>query len=192
MEKMTKRQLQAQNTREKIYRTSVELMEQKGLNNITVEEICKQAGVSVGSFYNCFESKSDILNEIYKVADEYFIDVVSKDMKDGSTNDKVVRFFCYYADYNVNRGLEFIKHLYNPRNTMFIKKGRDMQLVLQSVIAEGQVHGEITADMTPEEIVEYLFIAVRGVVYDWCLHNGEYDLVEFTRNYVKRLIKTMY
>ncbi|HYF75243.1 MAG TPA: TetR/AcrR family transcriptional regulator [Candidatus Nitrosocosmicus sp.] len=192
MEKVTKRQLQAQNTREKIYRTSVELMEKKGLNNITVEEICKEAGVSIGSFYNCFQSKNDILNEIYKVADDYFQNVVERDMQDGSTSDKIIRFFCYYAEYNVNRGLEFVKHLYNPRNTMFIKKGRHMQLVLQRVIEEAQVKGEIQSDMTSEEIVEYLFISLRGVVYDWCLHNGQYDLVEFVRNYVKRLIKAIY
>lgn len=167
-------------------------MEKKGLNNITVEEICKAAGVSVGSFYNCFESKNDILNEIYTVADEYFLNVVAKDMKEGSINDRIIRYFCHYAEYNVQRGLEFVKHLYNPRNTMFIKKGRHMQLVLQEVIDEGQRSGNIPSDMTPEEIVEYLFIAIRGVVYDWCLHNGEYDLVEFTRNYVKRLVKAIY
>jgi AcrR family transcriptional regulator len=167
-------------------------MEKKGLNNITVEEICKEAGVSIGSFYNCFESKNDILNEIYKVADDYFLSVVTKDMKDGSINDKIIRYFCHYADYNVQRGLEFVKHLYNPRNTMFIKKGRHMQLILQNIIVEAQKLGEMPNDMLPEEIVEYFFIAVRGVVYDWCLHNGQYDLVEFTEKYVKRLIKALY
>ena len=191
MEKMTKRQIQAQNTKEKIYRTSVELMEKKGLNNITVEEICKEAGVSVGSFYNCFKSKNDILNDIYKVADDYFLNVVANDMKAGSTNDKIVRFFCYYADYNVHRGLDFVKHLYNPWNKMFIKKGRHMQVVLQNIVEEGQKRGEIPTGMLPEEIVEYFFIAVRGIIYDWCFHDGQYDLVEFTKNYVRRLIKIL-
>ena len=191
MEKMTKRQIQAQNTKEKIYRIGVELMEKKGLNNITVEEICKAAGVSIGSFYNCFKSKDEILNEIYKVADDYFLNVVANDMKDGSTNDKIVRFFCYYADYNVHRGLDFIKYLYNPRNTMFIKKGRHMQMVLQNIVEEGQKQGEIPTVMLPEEIVEYFFIAARGIIYDWCLHDGQYDLVEFTKNYIRRLIKVL-
>jgi AcrR family transcriptional regulator len=192
MEKITKRQIQAQKTKEKIYSTSVELMEKKGLNNITVEEICKEAGVSVGSFYNCFKAKNDILNEIYKVADDYFLTVVTNGLKTGSTNDKIVEFFCYYADYNVHRGLEFVKHLYNTSNTMFIKKGRPMQMVLRNVIEEGQKNGEITPDMPAEEIVEYLFIAARGVIYDWCLHDGQYDLVEFTRGYIRRLIKILY
>jgi AcrR family transcriptional regulator len=191
MEKITKRQIQARNTKEKIYRTSIELMEKKGLDKITVKEICKEAGFSIGSFYNCFKSKNDILNYVYMVADDYFLETVSSDMKDGSTNDKIVRFFCYYADYVVHDGLDFVKHLYNPWNKMFIKKGRSMQAVLESIIVEGQRLGEIQTGIEPDEIVEYLFIAVRGVIYDWCLHDGQYDLVEFTRNYVKRLIKVL-
>ncbi len=191
MEKMTKRQIQAQNTREKIYRTSVELMEKKGLSNITVEEICREAGVSVGSFYNCFKTKNDILNEIYTVADDYFLNVVANGTATGSTDDKIVKFFCYYADYNVHRGLDFVKHLYNTSNTMFIKKGRHMQTVLRNIIEEGLKKGEMPTDMQPEEIVEYLFVAARGIIYDWCLHDGQYDLVEFTRGYMRRLVKVL-
>lgn len=191
MEKITKRQMQAQKTREKIYSISVKLMEEKGLNNITVEEICKVAGVSIGSFYNCFKSKNDILNEIYAVADDYFLDVVANKLKSDRTEDKIVEFFCYYADYVVHRGLEFSKHLYNTNNKMFIKKGRHMQTVLRGIIEEGQLQGDIKSDMLPDETVEYLFITARGIIYDWCLHEGEYDLVEFTRSYMRRMVKVL-
>lgn len=191
MEKKTKRQIQAQTTKEKISRIGVELIEKKGMNNITVEEICKAAGVSVGSFYNCFESKSDILNEIYKVADDYFLNVVAKEIKSGNTNDKIVQFFCFYANYNVHRGIDFTKNLYNPHNKMFIKKGRHMQAVLHNIVEEGQKQGEIPTDMMSEEIVEYFFIAARGIIYDWCLHDGQYDLVEFTGNYIRRLVNIL-
>lgn len=192
-QKNTKRQIQAQNTKDNVYRTAVDLMEKKGFQNITVEEICKKAGVSVGSFYNCFKSKNDILNEVYKVADDYFFNVVAHadDMKGGSTRDKIIRYFHYYADYNTSRGIEFVKQLYNVQNTLFITKGRYMQTVLQGIVEEGQKKGEVRTDMTSEEIVRYLFIAVRGIVYDWCLHNGQYDLNEFTVKYVKQLVSIL-
>lgn len=190
--KVTKRQLQAQNTKEKIYKTAVELMNKKGLNNITVEEVCKQAGVSVGSFYNCFKSKNDIMNEIYQVADEHFLNTVAPSIKEGAFEDKLRKYFRFYAQYTIDRGLEFVKNLYNVYNTMFIKKGRHMQMVLLAVIEEAQAAGEIRCDMTAEEIVEYLFIAARGIVYDWCLHNGSYDLHEYMDCYFARLIKTLY
>lgn len=187
--KFNKRQIQAQNTRNKIYFATVELMEEKGFGNITVEEICSRSGASVGSLYNCFKSKNDILNEIYRVADDYFNDIVANGLKEGSFYERIVWFFKYYADYNAERGLDFMKQLYNSQNKIFVTKGRHMQSVLQTIIEEGQKNGEVLGDMGAREIVEYLFIAVRGVVYDWCLHEGKYDLSEFVVNYVKRLVK---
>ncbi|GAA0719023.1 TetR/AcrR family transcriptional regulator [Clostridium malenominatum] len=187
--KLNKRQVQAQMTKEKIYLTALRLIEKNGFENITVEEICKTASVSIGSFYNCFKSKNDILNEIYRVADDYFLDTVASDLKKGNMEDKIAKFFSYYAQYNLSRGITFMRHLYNSKNKLFITKGRHMQNVLENVIEEGQASGEISNHMSPRGIVEYLFIAARGLVYDWCLHNGEYDLVEHMYEYMKPLIK---
>lgn len=72
MVKVTNRKLQAQATYEKIYNTAMSLVEKKGFNNITVKEICEKAGVAVGSFYNYFNSKDDILYEIFNKADNFF------------------------------------------------------------------------------------------------------------------------
>lgn len=189
--KLNKRQQQAKNTYEKLYGIAVDQIERKGFQNITVEEICRKAGVSVGTFYNYFKSKNDILFDIFKIADDYFLNVVSKNLDEGNVYDKIVKFFSYYAEYNKARGLDFIKQLYNPYNTLFITKGRHMQIVLQNIIEDGKKSGEICTDMTSEEVVEYLFVAIRGVVYDWCIHDGSYDLNEYIIKYTRRLIKVL-
>lgn len=189
--KLTKRQIQARNTHEKIYNIAIELIERKGFENITVAEICKAAKVSIGSFYNYFESKHSILEQVFKIADDFFLEVVENSLKDGTTRDKIVQYFRYYADFNVARGLDFIKQLYTGKNNLFTTKGRHMQAVLQNIIEEGQKSGDITTEMTAEEIVDYLFIAVRGAVYNWYLHDGSYDLGEFMEKYVECLIKAI-
>nr|WP_307906030.1 TetR/AcrR family transcriptional regulator [Clostridium botulinum] len=73
MQEPTKRQIQAMNTKKKLYDISTELMKTKGYDNVTIQEICKKAGVSVGSFYHYFESKNDIFIELYKIADDFFM-----------------------------------------------------------------------------------------------------------------------
>lgn len=189
--KLTKRQIQAKNTRQKIYNISIDLMKKKGFNNITIAEICSAANVSIGSFYNYFESKYSILDEIFKIADDFFLDVVTHNIKGNTTQDQIVEYFCYYADFNVDRGIDFIKQLYTVKNNLFATKGRHMQAVLQNIIENGQKNGDITTEMTAEEIVDYLFISVRGAIYNWCLHDGEYDLTQFIDRYVRRLIKSI-
>jgi len=189
--KLTKRQIQAQNTHDKIYNIAINLIEKKGFENITVAEICKVADVSIGSFYNCFKSKHEILDRIFKLADDYFFTIVSNNLQEGTAHHKIVQFFNYYAEYNVERGIDFVKQLYTGKNNLFTTKGRPMQNVLQSIIETGKKTGELSTDMTSEEAVKFLFVAVRGVVYDWCLHDGAYDLVQAIHNYVKRLVQLL-
>lgn len=189
-EKSTKRKQQALNTKNKIYETAVQLLKEGRFNQIKVEDICKEANVSVGSFYNSFSSKNDIFIEIYQVADEYFLNSVVNNLKSGNIFERIIRYFNLYAEYNIRQGVEFIRNLYHVDNHLFISEGRPMQRVLLNLIEEGQKSGELKGDSTPEEIVRFLFTCARGIVYDWCLHHGSYDLADRISVYMKRLIMT--
>ena len=185
---LNRRQLQAQKTRNKLYKISVELLEKQGYEKLKIEDICKKAGVSVGSFYNYFNSKNDILTEIYKRADDYFQNEVKNNIKSINSLDKIIEFFDYYGIYNNLVGIEIMKQLYNSNNKIFPQKGRFMQVLLQEIILEGQNKNEIIFIMTPEAICDYIFIAARGVVYDWCLHDDTYDIKESMHNYLSLLV----
>lgn len=187
---LTKRQIQSQNTYKTIYDVATKLIEKKGFKNITVAEICKEANVSVGSFYNYFKSKYDIVNEIFKIADKYFLDTVHNNLKEGNSHDKIIVFFNHYGDYNAARDVDFIKQLYTGKNNLFAVKERPMQNVLKAIVEKGQNSGEISTDITSDEIVNLLFVTVRGIVYDWCLHDGEYDLTEAINRYIMRITPT--
>lgn len=189
MVKVTNRKLQAQATYENIYNAAMSLVEKEGFKNITVRKICEKAGVSIGSFYNYFNSKEDILNEIFKKADNFFLNVVANNLDGENAKEKIVKFFIYYAEYCKRDKLDQLKQIYNTSNPMFIKKGRPMQEVLKKVVEEGIEKGELITDMTPDEVVKFFFIALRGVIFDWCLHDGSYDLIQFTKEYTERLLK---
>jgi len=188
MEKLTKRKQQAINTKNKIYDTAVRLLKEGRFNHIKVDDICKEAQVSIGSFYNSFSSKNDIFIEIYRVADEYFLNAVKKALESGNTIERIIRYFDIYSEYNLHQGVDFVKNLYHVNNYLFISKGRPMQNVLLDLIAEGQRSGDLKNTASPGEIVEFLFVCARGVVYDWCLHNGDYDLTERMNTYISRLL----
>ena len=187
-QKLTTRQIQALTTKNKIYQIAIDLMEKDGYENIKIEDICKKAKVSVGSFYNYFSSKSDILSEIFERADSYFETEVIGNLKSIKSLEKIVEFFTYYANYNEVIGIDTMKQLYKFNNKLFITEGRYMQTSLQTIISDGQMKGEISKNSTKDEISKYLFITARGIAYDWCLHDGEYDIKEFMNNYFKQLV----
>lgn len=185
---LNSRQLQSLQTRHKLYGSAVQLMKKHPLEKITIAEICKAAGVSVGSFYTHFSTKSDILVEMYEQADGYF-DHKFKDLVPSSAiTDDIVNYFKIYAEYNDNLGIETIKQLYTCNNKLFIAKGRYMQNVLQSLIEKGQAAGQLDLSLSAWEMTEYLFIAARGVIYNWCLHEGAYELKSKMECYMTRLI----
>jgi AcrR family transcriptional regulator len=186
--KLTKRQAQAQKTKRKIYKVATQLMDKKGFNNTTIEEISKKAKVSVGTFYLYYRSKDEIFQELFYRADTYFENQVAPHLKGQNALDRIAIFFQHYARYNQARGLDAIRQLYNTKNKLFIAKNRSMYLLLIEIIEAGQQQQEIMLDDTPQNIADYLFIMARGVVYDWCLHDGDYDLEAVMVRHITRLL----
>lgn len=176
MAKQTNRAKQAEATKNKIYECGVKLIKKHGFDGVTVEEISKEAGVSVGTYYYYFESKFDLFSEIFKRADHYFKEEVAYNLKAESSKGKIIEFFDNYAEFNYSEGIEFVKKLYTSDNKMFITKGRGMQSVLKSIIESAQEGGELQRGYSSDEITNMLFIVARGVIFEWCLYDGELNL----------------
>ncbi len=187
-EKLTNRARQAMNTKKRIYQCGIGLMQQHGYENITVEQIAKKSKVSVGTFYHYFQSKFDLLVEIYRQGDEFFIEHTPEIMeKKEPCIEKIKEYFLLYAGLSLRDGIDKVRNLYVPSNRMFITHGRAMQDLLIKILKSGQESGEITDGILPEIISEKLFIAARGVIFDWCLHDGESDLIKDMEDIMGRL-----
>ncbi len=58
------------NTKERLVETAMELIWQNGYGSVSVDGICKTAGVKKGSFYHFFPSKADLA---VAAMDQYFV-----------------------------------------------------------------------------------------------------------------------
>ncbi|MBN1313593.1 MAG: TetR/AcrR family transcriptional regulator [Anaerolineae bacterium] len=188
---LTKRQEQALKTKKRIYTAAVDLMNSKGFDNLTIADISKAADVSVGAFYHYFDSKNDILAEIFYQADEYFSTEVTADVEDKPALEQLVLYFDHYARFNVLSGVEMTRQLFSSKVKFFVEEGRPMQVLLRDIISAGQKRGEIRANEDPAELVRLLFVLARGVVFDWNLYDGSYDLEETMHRYIQRLVSTL-
>jgi Transcriptional regulator len=186
---MRGRQLQAQETKRRIFQSAIGLMAEKGYHGTKIEEICQAAEVSIGAFYHHFKSKDDIFSVTYEEADAYFEAEVASRLRVMEPCERVLGFFAIYAEFNRSQGLEQCKVLFNADNRWFIKQGRGMQKVLAAQIAECQSLELIDSSEEPESITIELFVLARGVVYDWCLHDGGYDLAAEMRRLVERMLR---
>ncbi|OPJ62430.1 TetR/AcrR family transcriptional regulator [Clostridium oryzae] len=188
MNKMTNRAKQAETTKKKIYKCGVKLMTKYGFDKISVEQISKAAGVSVGTYYYYFKSKFDLFKEIYKQGDDYFLNEVKGKLKSNDCQGQIIEFFDEYAKFNIENGIDMVKKLYTSDNKMFITHGRAMQQILQEIIETFQKQGEISEELSSAEITRILFIAARGVIYNWCLCDGELNLYTDMRIIISKML----
>ena len=64
------------------------------------------------------------------------------------------------------------KHLLDRNRTYF--------RLLRKIIARGLERGELRRDRTVGEILRAYALWERALLYDWCLHGGEYSLASYS------------
>lgn len=171
------RALKAQETKRRVYEAARQLFGQKGYDNVGMDDIAAAADVSVGTCYHYFSSKYQIFQEVYRSSDRFFSEQVPELLTATTWSGKIIEFFSvHYGGLNESDGIELCCQLYVPTNDLFIRKGSGMQKALAELICSGQQAGELTSEKQPLELAEFLFVVARGVVFDWCLHHGEYDV----------------
>jgi len=171
-----------------IYEAAMELIWAHGFEATTIKEIIEASEVSLGTFYHYFPSKISILEESFRRADKVFEDLIVSGLPKGSSRSRILAFVDRYAVMVRDSGLDYDTELYNSRNKFFVQKGRGMQQSLAALIDEAQAKGELSLDMGPEALCDYLFVAMRGVVFQWCLLDGKPEIVSMLHDYIDRLL----
>jgi len=187
----TTRQLKAEQTKDRLFEAAMALLVENDFEQIKIRDIVEKAHVSIGSFYNYYTTKMGVFYETYRVADHYFTEVVEPQLTQETAYERILCFFDHYAKYSGGlTPMKMTKLLYNPDNTFFNRNPEQGMLgTLIHQIRPGLGNGELKGTDDAEEIANYLMIATRGLVYNWCTLDGKYDLTEATRSFVARLLK---
>lgn len=75
-------------------------------------------------------------------------------------------------------------------NNFFTSKDRSSYKILYNIIQKAQANNEFIKTKTAAEITTFIWIIVRGIIYDWCVNNGSYDLETFLKKYIKDILQT--
>ena len=189
--KLTPRQEQGLKTRKDIFDAAVGLFERKGYYKVTVNDICEQAGVSTGAFYNHFKSKDQVIMELFLRIDNFYQDVARDIAGKSTVMEKLEAFMESAMSYMSSLGTSFTRILYhtqlgpNKRKAYISSPSRPLYDIALSIIEEGQKKGEIRGDMDPKTLARIIISCHRGLIYEWCARNGEFDLVEDSEELLK-------
>ena len=173
------------NTRSRIVAAAWKLFYEQGYENTTVDEIVERSGTSKGSFYHYFAGKDALLGTLSTLFDEKYTEL-TPNLTDGmSSFDKLVylnRELFFMIENTVP--LDLLAGLYSSQLVTRGEKhlmdyNRVYYRLLRSIAAEGQAKGELRADVPSNEIVRSYALLERALIYDWCLNDGNFSLVQY-------------
>ena len=173
------------NTKGKIISAAWRLFYTQGYDDTTIEEIIEESGTSRGSFYHYFEGKDALLSSLSYLFDEKYSELEGSLEKVNGSFEKLMYLNRELFDYIENNiSLDLLARLYSSQ---LITKGEKHLLdhnrvyykLLRRIVSEGQNSGELTKEVTANEIVKTYALCERALLYDWCICGGEYSLKSY-------------
>lgn len=169
--RLTKRQLQALETKDKIYSAAVKEINEKGFNNVSIEDITMAANVAKGSFYTHFESKEALVFYTFQQSDEMYRQAYEQVQGMDFLHMVTTFLRISYTAYEL-RGKGIIKAIITnyfaipDRN--FYDKDRVLLQCLSGLVEAGKQQGVLREDIPTDQQVTMLLAAMVGVEVIWC------------------------
>lgn len=178
MKPVTNRQRQAEATKRRIFLSAQRLFTEKTYENVTIRDICREAGVAVGSFYHYFPNKESVLNEGYRQFDQDLEEMWHR-YTPASQVEAIQFLIRGQLEAITKKGhigaAQFFKHQLSNEVKYILDKNRFFYRTLLEQVEAEYSAGGLSGD--PGEIADEILRTSRGMIYDWCLHDGGYDIL---------------
>lgn len=193
--KYTSRDLRSESNKNKIFVTAIDLISQKGYDNVSINEICSASGFTKGAFYHYFNSKEDLLMQLHRDVDDFYLVEVIPRINGKSATEQLTQFIQEFSYCGYGAGVDIIKQLFKSQtsslNNFMNDYERPFFKLLIDIIKRGQQNGEFTSNLPAEELARYSISFVWGVLHNWTLEYGQYDIQEKMKIYLELFIKSI-
>lgn len=175
---MSKVKLKQQSRRAEIIVAATKLMDTASFAEISVNQICEAAGISIGTFYHYFQKKSDILAGLLLLADEDLAQNVLETLQPGQERENLMKVALGFSAYVQRAGMErtALSTSVALSDVGLDGEKRLMNRTVEAIFARGQADGSFTEAYSSEELASFFLVVMRGVVADWARRGNPYDL----------------
>lgn len=181
MEYKKRREEQSRQTEQRILRSALELMRERGYEKVSIRDICAHAEVTTGAFYHHFPSKEALVARGFGALDHYVEQVVTTKQENTSPVERLRIILGAYADFMERESGSLTARYYRMRldnaetgvrldPTGYVKKA-----MVDCFRATEEI-GIFSVDRSPEWLARFCYAHFRGLVIDWMLSGYAYSL----------------
>ena len=189
-----KREINSEAKKELILKKSLELFRQYSYEKITVADICSECNVNVGTLYHHFGSKLGILRAISNDLSHESALKKNDPKQVKKPCETIMRFLLDYSNRWETLGIDLttqifqnFQEIYVDPRTYTLKESQSIRS-LAIYIKASQEAGFFDPDADAGKTADMIMLIGRGVVYDWCMQKGNFNLSEKALE-VMKLIK---
>lgn len=179
---LSKQQLKSKETKERIFQAAIRILQRNGYENLSIKNICEEAGVSNGSFYHHFKTKDDLLSYYIEMQPTVNPELLEIPKNKEDAKDAIVGVYLTYAAYCKELGVDFVAGYYNPHNQALnpdIRTERPYPIVtVQKYLEKAVDAGAIDLKLGIAEVVTDIRMLVIGNAFEWALRNGSVNIEE--------------
>ncbi len=157
----------SQSKREQIIATAIEIFSKHGPKRVSIEELCREAGVSKMTFYRHFSNKVALVETIRdRLANETFAAFDAIDALDIPFPDKIDRMTAYKAQQARSMRLDWVQELVSTAGVQ-----AEFERRFLANLRRAQQRGELRPDVNME--FHLLLVRKCGELF----HEGEWQRV---------------
>ena len=171
-----RRQRRSAETRERLFRSALELFAQKGFAETTVEDITEAADVGKGTFFNYFPSKDHILLAFGEMQLSKLESAIELARGSGEPMPEFLRSLGVRMTQEPTRNPAIIRALLQaylsttPVRAAMMDLQRRVHALHTQMIQLGQERGEIRDDLPAAEIANVFRQTIFGTLLIWSLY----------------------
>ncbi|MDI9494689.1 MAG: TetR/AcrR family transcriptional regulator [Bacillota bacterium] len=186
----TTRDEQALNTKKKVIDTMMALMTDKSFDTLSVRYICKEAGISTGTFYYHFGSKDKLLQKMYKDYCLEFERSIIKKLEHLDHVEKIIMYCTYHTLNIANLSTEFVKKIYSIENKYLLSPEHRTESYMYKVFVDGQNKGIFTKEKDAYNVIDNILRIDYGIA-SYCIISNNYDSSAVTRELIGDYLKSL-
>ncbi|WKY42959.1 TetR/AcrR family transcriptional regulator [Eubacteriaceae bacterium ES2] len=188
--KMTKREIESQAKKKKIFEVSMELFKKYGFDKTTMSDISRETGFSNGSIYHFYTNKQSILIqlvlEIYEDAQKY---LSLTDERLEHPKESIKKYYTKLIELHDQYSVDIIRNMAEACSEEYrlgmSRKYMDFSLFLiRDFLKAVQNKSKLVFSEDPEKLGEMLHLLYMGCLFTWIYYPISTTLVEvFERNF---------
>jgi AcrR family transcriptional regulator len=181
VELRSRRERKKERTRQEIYRAAMELFVARGVEAVTVEDICHAADVAKGTFFLHFPTKDALLLEYGQQVSGELEEILSNH-RGGPTAAlrKMLGFLAERALHHADIVRLVVREVMTRPAALVTatEQSRDLVHLLADVVRQGQANGELRHRVEPRLAAGIITASYFAIITEWVRCGGKFDLAE--------------